>query len=558
MNILVIDDNSNSLQSLCLVLSDLGHIPTGLDDPTKAIELMKKKRFPLVITDIRMPGISGIELLTQIKNSPELLDTDVVLITGHGDMTTAVEALRKGAYDYLNKPINARELSAVVDRSAERQTLVQENIELKENLNVAVDRVAGSIKKDLAAAKNRLRELEGIGQVIAESAAMQQLLREALILHSEPSVPVLIEGETGTGKEIFARYIHFGEDGCDEPFIAINCSAIPHELFESELFGHEAGAFTGSRADGATGIFEQAGNGTLFLDEIAETPLSLQPKLLRVLEERTFYRVGGVKKRSFSARVVCAGNRNMADMVAKGTFRRDLYHRLRVGHIIIPPLRERKTDILPLANHFLQREAARKKKDFKVIAPETEAILFRYPWSGNVRELENTIERAVLMHNDTFLRPEHIDFLLTPPPYALPLDGSDYLHDGQYVPSYPNASPQDEYPPLSHGDFGQSAMNSTSVSTASPYPTAYGQQGYRASSFPPSSFLPITQTVAHSLESGHIILPETPFSLDDLELAIIKAALLKFGGNKSRAADFLGVSRFTIHRRLQASEKKDS
>src|SRR5574344_1736861 len=160
MNILVIDDNSNSLQSLCLVLSDLGHIPTGLDDPTKAIELMKKKRFPLVITDIRMPGISGIELLTQIKNSPELLDTDVVLITGHGDMTTAVEALRKGAYDYLNKPINARELSAVVDRSAERQTLVQENIELKENLNVAVDRVASSIKKDLAAAKNRLRELE--------------------------------------------------------------------------------------------------------------------------------------------------------------------------------------------------------------------------------------------------------------------------------------------------------------------------------------------------------------------------------------------------------------
>lgn len=549
MNILVIDDNPNSLQSLCLVLSDLGHVPTGLDDPTKAMGLMAKKHFSLVITDIRMPGISGIELLTQIKKNPATKDTDVILITGHGDMTTAVEALRKGAYDYLNKPINARELSAVVDRSAERQSLVQENAELKENLDVVVNRVAGSIKKDLADAKSRLRELEGIGQVIAESASMQQLLREALILHSEPTVPVLIEGETGTGKEIFARYIHFGEEGCNEPFIAINCSAIPHELFESELFGHEAGAFTGSRAEGAIGKFEQAGTGTLFLDEIAETPLSLQPKLLRVLEERSFYRVGGVKKRFFNARVVCAGNRNMAEMVEQGTFRRDLYHRLRVGHIIIPPLRERKTDILPLAAHFLHREAARKKKDFKSIAPETEAVLFRYPWPGNVRELENTIERAILMHNDTLLKPEHVDFLEKTQLYASPLRNAELSPEAYAFNNAPHAGQTQ-----SNQIFG--AIGPISMDTAMAGSVHAGVTGTHS-----APHLPVTHAIGiHGVHgvSENILLPEHPFSLEDLELAIIKAALVKFDGNKSRAANFLGISRFTIHRRLQTSEKKSS
>lgn len=505
MHILVVDDNPNSLQSLCLVLSDLGHEPTGLEDPTKALTLIKKRQFPLVITDIRMPGIDGIELLTLIKRTPECANTDVVLITGHGDMTTAVEALRQGAYDYLNKPINARELSAVVDRCAERQSLVQENTALKENLDEVVSQVAGALKEDLAAAKDRLRELEGIGRVIAESDSMQQLLREALILHSEPSVPVLIEGETGTGKEIFARYIHYGQEGCKEPFIAINCSAIPHELFESELFGHEAGAFTGSRADGAMGKFEQAGQGTLFLDEIAEMPLSLQPKLLRVLEERTYYRVGGVKKRSFTARVVCAGNRNMSAMVDKGTFRRDLYHRLRVGHIVIPPLRERKSDIMPLAMNFLLREAVRKKKKFTGVTTETESILLNYPWPGNVRELENTIERAVLMHEDTLLRPKHIDFLTTTTPLA-----------------------QDTHNPF---------------------------QNSPQSEMPIPANAPITSVIAARNE--HIVLPERPFSLEALELSIIKAAIERFNGNKSRAAEFLGISRFTIHRRLQAEEKNN-
>ena len=499
MRILVIDDNSTSLQSLCLVLKDIGHEPRGMEDPLQALEAARNEFFPLIITDIRMPGMDGLELLTALKNDPATSGSDVVLITGHGDMATAVEALRRGAYDYLNKPINARELAAVVDRAAERQALVLENHELRSNLDRHVSAAAEDIRKDLENAKRALREVEGIGLVIAESASMGELLNHALILHGEPSVPVLIEGETGTGKEVLARYIHYGDGVVESPFMAINCAAIPHELFESELFGHEAGAYTGSRADGAPGKMEQAGKGTLFLDEVAEMPLSLQPKLLRVLEERSFYRVGGVKKRSFNARIVCAGNRNMTEMVEKGAFRRDLYHRLRVGHLLIPPLRERHDDIRPLADHFLLREARRKKKHFRGIDSTTLDLLQRFPWPGNVRELENAIERAVLMHDGELLLPQHIHFLFQ---------------------------------------------------TVAPVFSAEAPPGGEDTLAPP----PPVFTAPASLDlrdPDALLLPETSLPLEDLMDAVVRAALKRFDGNKTRAADYLGISRFALHRRLQ-------
>ncbi|MDL2279886.1 sigma-54 dependent transcriptional regulator [Desulfovibrio sp. OttesenSCG-928-G11] len=507
MRILVVDDNANSLQSLCLLIKDLGHEPYGADDPSVALTLAAEDYYPLIITDIRMPGMSGLELLSQLKR--EGSESDIVLITGHGDMTTAVEALRKGAYDYLNKPINARELAAVIDRSAERQTLIMENRELKQNMDSRVSLAAESIRKDLEKARQVLREVEGIGLIIAESPVMQDLLREALILHREPSVPVLIEGETGTGKEVLARYIHFGEGLSDSPFLAINCAAIPHELFENELFGHEAGSFTGSRADGAPGKLEQAGKGSLFLDEVAEMPLSLQPKLLRVLEERSFYRVGGVKKRSFQARIVCAGNRNMADMVEQGTFRRDLYHRLRVGHLYIPPLRERQEDIRALAEHFLTRESARKKKHFQDLAPATLAALKRHSWPGNVRELENTIERAVLMHDGDLLLPAHINFLFQGGPASVvPLPSSRLAHNEDTLAAH-------AFGGASSGDV----------------------------------ITPARQTLDLS-DPEKLVLPERPFNLDELVEAIMLAAMKRFKGNKSKAAEYLGVSRFALHRRL--------
>ncbi|CAK7057607.1 MAG: Regulatory protein AtoC [Desulfovibrio sp.] len=486
MRIMVVDDNDQSLQSLSLVLGDLGHDPNAFSDPLEALEAAKREFYPLIITDIRMPGLDGLELLTRLKEDSLAGQSDVVLITGHGDMQTAIDALRRGAYDYLNKPINARELAVVVERCAEHQSLRIENLELKTRMDEKVAEATRDVVKSLEEAKSRLREVTGIGEVVAESPAMRRLVEEALIIHENPSVPVLIEGETGTGKEVVARLVHHGEGVSAEPFIAINCAAIPGELFESELFGHEPGAFTGSRAGGAPGKLEAAGKGTVFLDEVAELPLTLQPKLLRVLEERVFYRLGGVKKREFNARVICAANRDLADMVEKGLFRRDLYHRLRVGHLKIVPLRERGEDIVSIANLVLRREADRKKKRFRDISPEALQLLCKYPWPGNVREMENTIERAILMYDGDILLPEHLYFLTDDP-----------------------------------------------ISQTHPPIEADGDDGW----------LPFG-------DGGWMLLPDAPFSLDSLEDSVIHSALERFAGNKSKAAEYLGLSRYALHRRV--------
>lgn len=489
MRIMVVDDNDESLQSLCMVLGDLGHDPHPFPDPRGALEAAKSAFYPLIITDIRMPHLDGMELLSLLREDEIAAESDVVLITGHGDMQTAIDALRLGAYDYLNKPINARELAVVVERSAEHQALLLENLELKTKLDEKVAEATRDVVKSLEEAKSRLRQVTGIGEIVASSPMMRKLVEEALIIHANPSVPVLIEGETGTGKEVVARLVHHGEGVSAEPFIAINCAAIPGELFESELFGHEPGAFTGSRSGGAPGKLEAAGTGTIFLDEVAEMPLSLQPKLLRVLEERVFYRLGGVKKRNFSARIICAANRDLADMVQKGLFRRDLYHRLRVGHLRIIPLRERGEDIVTLAELVLRREAERKKKRFKTIAPEALRLLRDYPWPGNVRELENTLERAVLMHDGETLLPEHLYF----PPSAEEAQCHSVLPEGTL--------PGGEWIP-----FGT---------------------------------------------NGWFLLPDSAFSLEEMSDAVIGETLKRFEGNKSKAAAFLGLSRYALHRRLK-------
>lgn len=412
MRILLVDDNEDSLKSLSVVVSDLGHEPVPVAGGEEAVEKATREYYPMVITDIRMPRMDGLELLSRLKNIRSGRYSDIVLITGHGDMETAVEALRKGAYDYLNKPINARELAAVIDRCAEHQALLAENLDLRTQFDSRVQEAVADIQEDLSRTKSILRQNAGIGRIIAASAAMLRILEECEIYHNDPDVPVLIEGETGTGKEIIAKLIHYGKDTPDTPFIAINCSAIPAQLFESELFGHAPGAYTGSTRSGSPGKLEMAESGALFLDEISEMPLNLQPKLLRVLEERSFYRVGGVQKKDFKARVICAANRNLSQLVDQGAFRRDLFHRLKVGHIKIPPLRERKEDIEPLAYFFLHREARKKKKSFKSLHPKALELLESLPWEGNVRELENALERAVLTQEGLVLLPQHLDFLL--------------------------------------------------------------------------------------------------------------------------------------------------
>jgi DNA-binding NtrC family response regulator len=496
MRIMVVDDNDHSLQSLCLVLSDLGHEPRPFNDPLEALDAAENDFYPLIITDIMMPGIDGLELLRRIKQLPECRQSDVVLITGHGDMQTAVEALRKGAYDYLNKPINARELAAVVDRSAEHQSLRIENEELRQQMDAKVAEATRDMAQSLEQARHLLREVTGIGQMVAQSPAMSRLVDEALIMHGNPSVPVLLEGETGTGKEVLAKLIHHGNGASDAPFIGINCAAIPAELFESELFGHEAGAYTGSRSGGAPGKLEAAAGGTVFLDEVAELPLALQPKLLRALEEKAFYRLGGVKRRLFDARVICAANRDLEEMVGKGLFRRDLYHRLRVGHLRIPPLRERGDDIRVLAELVLLREAERKKKQFRAFSDEAMDLLMRYSWPGNVRELENTIERAVLMNDGATLTPAHLSFLT--------------------LAAWPDSP----------------------AFSASPRPNAEEENWFAKTA------------------DGRVALPERAFDLEEFVDGIVRAALARFDGNKTKTANFLGISRFALHRRLQALGKK--
>jgi DNA-binding NtrC family response regulator len=491
MRILLVDDNQDSLRSLKIVLADLGHDPVSVDNAAEALELAQGESFPLVITDIRMPGMDGIELLGRLKASPMGQNSDVVIITGHGDMETAVEALRKGAYDYLNKPINARELAAVVERSAERQSLLAENKELKTEFQSKVQEATQDIRADLHSARKRLREACGLGGLVAESPAMRRLLDEAELYHQNPEVAVLIEGETGTGKEVLARLIHYGRGFATTPFEPINCAAIPSELFESELFGHDPGAYTGSSRRGRPGRVELAGAGTLFLDEIAEMPLGLQPKLLRVLEDRTFYRVGGVKRLEFKARLISAANSDLSDMVASGRFRRDLFHRLKVGYLVIPPLRERIEDIGPLALMFLRREAARKKRRFRELGADALALLQGRAWPGNVRELENAIERAALTSDGEVLRVEHLEFL--------------------------------------DMDLARSANSCARQSTA-----------------PPNA----------PFDPGAIVLPEHKLDIDDLTQQILRQALDKFKGNKTKAAAYLGLSRYALHRRLESSSDK--
>ncbi|MGX9367105.1 sigma-54-dependent transcriptional regulator [Desulfoplanes sp. PS50] len=411
MKVLIVDDEPISLSSLGDMITMLGYEAVLCGDAAAALKLCAEAYYPVIITDVCMPGIDGLEFLERVKKSKLMFSSDVIIITGHGEIEIAVKALRLGAYDFLKKPLDARELAAVVERSAEHQALLLENRDLSQ----CSDRRIMEATSDLQRAREQLRRVTGVGNIVVSSPCMQQIVIDARLYHANTDVPVLIEGETGTGKEIVARLIHYGEDGFKAPFMDINCAAISENLFESELFGYEAGAFTGSDRKGSTGKLEAAGKGTVFLDEIGELPLHIQPKLLRVLESRKFYRVGGIKKINLEARIICATNCSLEKMVEEGTFRRDLFHRLKIGYFTILPLRQRKEDIAPLAQLFLEDEAKSKKKRFKGLSRAALDMLRAYPWKGNVRELKNAIERAVLIYDDEELRTEHLEFLAPRP-----------------------------------------------------------------------------------------------------------------------------------------------
>lgn len=412
MQILFVDDEPLGREVIAEHLeSQLGHNVTQCDTGEQALGLFEQNLYPMVLTDIKMPGINGIELLIKLKELPEGKATDVVLLTAYGDLSTAIAALRAGAYDYLNKPVELHELAAVVNRIVEHQALKKENYELTHHFKEKVEEATRETNSKLEQLRNSYAEIAGVGEVGFFSRVMRDVMTMAGKLREDQSVPVLIEGETGTGKEIIARLIHYGEKDCTDPFIAINCSTISPNLVESELFGYEGGAFTGAKKAGQLGKFELAQRGTIFLDEIGDMPLELQPKLLRVLQERDFYRVGGLKRIQQEARVICASNQNLKSMVDKGAFREDLFYRLNVGRVYIPPLRQRREEILPLALMFMEKFARRRKRRFKSIHPESVRILEEYSWPGNVRELQNILERVILLHDGTEILPDYLRFL---------------------------------------------------------------------------------------------------------------------------------------------------
>ncbi len=412
MRILLIDDEELSRKAIFDFLAkQLGHEVTECSSGDEALKSYKDKPFPLVISDIRMPGLSGIDLLGYIKKLPEGKFTDIILVTGYGSMESAIQALRAGAYDYLLKPVNIEELASVVQRVEEHITLVQENMEFKMHFEKKVDEAAGEIKARCKELQQAYSQVVGTSRIGIFSKKMEEIKQLAEKLHLDRSVPVLIEGETGTGKEVIARLIHYGKGNVTTSFVSINCTAIPPTLFETELFGYEGGAFTDAKKWGSIGKFELAQGGTIFLDEIGDLPLEIQPKLLRILEERAFYRVGGIKKIKLDIRIICATNQDLTQKIKEGKFRQDFYYRLNVGHIYAPPLRDRKEEIAPLAQLFLEQLAKEKKKRFKSFQEDSFKILANYAWPGNIRELQNTIERVILMYDDTVVRPEHLQFL---------------------------------------------------------------------------------------------------------------------------------------------------
>jgi len=369
--ILVVDDETSILKLLKEALTQWGYQVTCVSTGTEALEAIRTELFDAAITDIRMPEMTGLDLLREIKRHDESIE--VVVMTGYPTIASAVEALKEGAYDYLSKPLILDELRHLMARVTERRFL----------------------KGEVQSLRARLGEELSVNELVGNASPMQRV-KDIIGKVATTDSPVLIEGESGTGKELVAAAIHRLSTRAKGPFIPVNCSAIPEDLLESEFFGHVRGAFSGAVSD-ALGLFRGANDGTIFLDEIAELSPGLQVKLLRVLQEMQVRPVGSTKAHSVDVRVIAATNRDLDRSIADGRFRQDLYYRLNVVRVSLPPLRARRDDIPALVNHFLRRYNRRFRRDVKGITPDALAALAAYEFPGNVRELENVIERAFAM-----------------------------------------------------------------------------------------------------------------------------------------------------------------
>jgi DNA-binding NtrC family response regulator len=454
--ILVVDDERTLARAIKAYLQESGYEVEVAGDAETALPLLGSLRPDVVITDVRLPGMDGITLLKRIREFDPGIAT--VVMTAHGSIEGAVEAVKLGAFDYLKKPVDLEELKLVADRA----------------------RATSALKEELSYYRQRAGREVSFAEIIGESKAIRAVLDQARqIAALDETPPVLITGETGTGKGLVARTIHTAGPRASKPFIDVNCTALPATLMEAELFGHERGAFTDAK-ESKMGLFEAAEGGFIFLDEIGDVELSLQGKLLKAIEERMVRRVGGIRDRKIDVRILAATNRDLEREAERERFRRDLYFRLAVIILKLPPLRERGDDVLLLADLYLRRFSAKYGKEARRLSPEARSLLLSYPWPGNVRELSHVIERAVLWSRGPDLSAEHLS--LTRPT---------------------------EEPPRSE----------ESPATARP--------------------------------SGEQPLAPEGMSLEQWERSLLEQALKETGGNQTRAAQRLGISRDTLRYRMK-------
>ena len=388
-HILVVDDEEGLLHLVKMRLTAMGFSVTGCTTGREAIAAAKNNRFDLAITDLRLGSEDGLDVTEELlRMHPGL---PVIILTAHGSIPNAVEAMQRGAFGYLTKPFDDKELKAKIEEGLSPQ------------------RMRGEIQR----LKSLVNELYGMDNIVARSPAMQRLLQQVVQV-ADSDASILLFGETGTGKEVFARVIHSNSRRSKGPFVALNCAAIPETLFESELFGHVRGAFTS--AHGAKrGLFQSANGGTLFLDEIGEIPLSMQVKLLRAVQEREVREVGSEISTKIDVRIITATNKDLGEAVKNGSFRNDLYYRISVVPLFLPPLRDRRDDIPLLAQHFLIASAKRANKDLRGFTPAALNRLVTHPWPGNVRELENVVEKASVMTRQDMITPDLLPSMGTSP-----------------------------------------------------------------------------------------------------------------------------------------------
>jgi DNA-binding NtrC family response regulator len=478
--VLIVDDEKLIRWSVRRQLEEWGYAALEAESGTGGLAQIRAESPDLILLDVRLPDLSGIEVLREIKQNN--LSIPVIMITGDPQLDDIKTAIKLGALDFIKKPLDFDELQVTLANAIDRSMLRSERDGLREEV----------------------RKRSGYHEVVGKSPRMLELMNFVRKVAASEASTVLIQGESGTGKDLVAKAIHYDSVRADKPFVPINCSAIPETLMEAELFGHERGAFTDAKAQ-KKGLFEIADGGTLFLDEIGEMSTYLQAKLLRVLEDQTIRRIGGVKDLGVDVRVIAASNRDLEQGVREGTFRQDLFYRLSVIPIFMPPLRHRKEDILPLVDFFIERYNFRFRKGIRGIAQETRNLLLAYDWPGNVRELKNAVERAMILEDADYIRPNYLPIQVT----------------GQSQ-SYENLPP---------------AVVADCVSAD------------------PPPLVTTTTTSWRPLSSGRMIpvleLPRQGTSLEEVERELVGLALKQTGGNQTHAAKLLDISRDALRYKMK-------